>query len=157
MTVHDTRESDNDGEPTDAEIKRSESLSGRWRFYDPEFVRSLNLPRLGNETQNMAIERVLASAYHGFRKGRELSHGRSRSDYVGMQRYHGEFFTFNNIIPSIEALRADNWMKVDLARKGSRGWRSTLELTPSAIDRIEANAKISPSGIISLERFDPLS
>ena len=55
MTVHDTRESDNDGEPTDAEIKRSESLSGRWRFYDPEFVRSLNLPRLGNETQNFQV------------------------------------------------------------------------------------------------------
>ena len=131
---------DDDEEIERSEILRSEPLSFRWRFANRDVVQALALPAGPKQKYETAAERIAAIAYKVRRldPSREISLGRSRTDYVGMQRYQGEDFTYNAVTWAVDCLSGAGLITEKRARAGSRGWRSTIQATDTLANLIEA-------------------
>lgn len=131
---------DDDEEAEHPEILRSEPLSFRWRFANRDVVQALALPAGPKQKYETAAERIAAIAYKVRRldSTREISLGRSRTDYVGMQRYQGEDFTYNAVTWAVDCLSGAGLITEKRARAGSRGWRSTIQATDTLANLIEA-------------------
>jgi hypothetical protein len=135
--------------------RRSEPLSLRYRFADPKLIETFRaaLPVLRPRCQT-AIERIAALLYtvHRIDSTRDVSYGRSKSDYAGQQRYQGNDFTYPVVMSAVEALAQAGFIDEERTKPGTLGWRSTIKATLLLANMLNA---ASPSNIIPVV-YEPI-
>jgi hypothetical protein len=134
------------------EFERDHPLSFQHRI-DPATLEALGLPKPKNQHRGIARASIIAEAIVAHDEGKSVSYSRRRQFYPGRRRYMGAAFTYDNVVPEIEALCAAQLLCEQRAAAGTREWQSTFCATPALL---EACYQALASRAFSFHLHDPI-
>ena len=115
----------------DSENSRDRALTFHWRAKDERWL-NLDLPSPKSGKQEAARASILleaALALFGGWPG--VSYSRRREFFSGQRRYHGNPFTYDNVVPTVDNLSALGLLANSIAPTGiATGIQSTFRATP---------------------------
>lgn len=117
---------------------RDRALSFNWRAARLDWLKALGLPSAGSKKREQARSSILLEAVLAEAAGQPaVSYSRRKAFYAGLDRYYGTAFTYNTVVPTVDALARMGLLSTWIApNKGPCGTQSTFSATPLLLEAV---------------------
>jgi hypothetical protein len=122
----------------EGENGRDRALTFHWKAGDRGWLKALDLPSAGSKKRDEATPSILLEAVLAHASGQPaVSYSRRRAFYAGLTRYHGTSFTYDTVVPTVDALARLGLLHTWIAPgKGPCGTQSTFCATPLLLEAV---------------------